>query len=399
MFTFPISLKFALKFSKTKNNKNKFLVSVISIIGITIGTAVLIISIGVMNGFEKEISRYISSKILHGNILLDNTTSVTLKKINELNQNKDYFLIPYIQFSGVVKHKNQLHVINMHGIPYFSEKYLGLETKNIGENEIFISKKISDLLKLNIGDHIELFFFSEKKEKNIKSIRIKIKKIVFLEEEFDKGMGWISLKYAQKILNKLNRIDGIFVKVQKIFETTKIIKKIKKNLKEKITYYYTWLDTHGYIYQDIQTVRYIVFLSVFSIMFLSFLNIAFVMIISIKEKSIEIVILQSLGAKKSFIHRIFFWYSFIISGIGNILGFLIGAIIAKNLFPIVEFLEKTLFQNKVFFKETYFIEEFTPEIEVFEIFLLFFISLFFCIIFSLYPTYLVTRKKISYFLK
>ncbi|MCP5854169.1 FtsX-like permease family protein, partial [Klebsiella pneumoniae] len=89
-----------------------------------------------------------------------------------------------------------------------------------------------------------------------------------------------------------------------------------------------------YMYSDIQLVRSIMYLAMILVIGVACFNIVSTLIIAVKDKSGDIAILRTLGAKDSLIRAIFLWYGLLTGMVGCISGAVLGTLAALNLTPL-----------------------------------------------------------------
>ena len=76
------------------------------------------------------------------------------------------------------------------------------------------------------------------------------------------------------------------------------------------TYVYirSWIGTYGYMYRDIQMIRAIMYLAMVLVIGVACFNIVSTLVMAVKDKSSDIAVLRTLGAKDGLIRAIFVWY-------------------------------------------------------------------------------------------
>lgn len=362
-------LKIAFKFHQGyKKNIFISLVSIISVVSITIGIAVAIITLSIINGFEYELNKRVLSIIPHGEIIPTNYPFTNWKYVlHKVKKMPDIITAhPYINFFGVVEFNNKWnlvyiksinlvknsrdsHIINF--IENQSWKYF-CEHKN----QIILGQGIANTLNVTIGDWVNILFVHDHNVINRctspKKIRVQVSGILNLNSQFDDNLAIISLSDAKNYFDNRVDVDGIEIVINNVFQVNQIVKKIKNEFDEYVQVR-SWIDTYNYIYQDIQTIRLIIYLSVILIIGISCFNVIATLILSIKNKSYDIVILRALGVQNIFIQYIFLWHGLIIYCISSIFGMGIGMLISLNLTSIssryIDIVGKNFFPERIYF--------------------------------------------------
>lgn len=372
-----LPLRIALKFHQNcKRNVFVSLLSLISMISIAIGIAIAIITLSVINGFEYELNKRILSIIPHGEIISTDTTftdwETILEKIRHIPN--IIYVNPYINFSGVVEFNNKWHALYIKSINLiknnntyetnnrltdFIEKQ---SWKNFCEhkNQIILGNGLSNILNTKIGDWITVLITKNftSKHKLLFSpdkIQLQVSGTLNLHSQLDENIAIISLSDARNYCNNRLDVDGIEIIVKNVFDINQTIKQIKKILHTNTILIRSWIDNYGNIYQDIQVVRLIIYLSVILILGISCFNVIATLLLSIKNKYYDIAILKAIGASNILIQHIFLWYGLIIYCISSTVGFGLGIFITINLINI-DFSSIKIFGNKIFPKSMYFID-------------------------------------------
>ncbi|WP_331828181.1 ABC transporter permease [Candidatus Blochmannia sp. SNP] len=367
-----LSLQIALKFHRGSNNNILIsLVSLIAIISITIGIAISIIALSVINGFKYELSHRFLAVVPHveiepvGASFIDWLT--VLKRIRQMPE--IICANPYINFSGVIEFNNKWHVVYVRSVDltkkidentllYFIEKDFSWKYFYENTGQIILGKGISDSLGTKVGDWITILiahnFRMDNKLLSSKRIRLQVAGILNLNSQLDSNIAVMSLLDIQHLYHKTSDITGIAIKINDIFSADNIARKIEKIMLNHQVYVRSWMDTYGYIYRDIQMVRVIVYLSTILIMSISCFNVIATLVLSIKDKNYDIALIYALGGQNILIRRVFFWYGLIIYIISGVVGTGLGVFTSVNLTNLITICNDLL-GNKILSKGIYFI--------------------------------------------
>lgn len=117
------------------------------------------------------------------------------------------------------------------------------------------------------------------------------------------------------------------------------------------------------MYSDIQLVRSIMYLAMILVIGVACFNIVSTLIIAVKDKSGDIAILRTLGAKDSLIRSIFLWYGLLTGMVGCISGAVLGTLAALNLTPLIRGIE-FLIGHKLLSGDVYFIDFLPSELRL-----------------------------------
>ncbi|BGI50822.1 MAG: lipoprotein-releasing ABC transporter permease subunit LolE [Arsenophonus endosymbiont of Ceratovacuna japonica] len=399
MIKLPYSLKIAINFNKSKKKTNFVsLISTISIFSIALGVSVLIISLSVMNGFKYELKNSILSVVPHGQIISINQPyfnwKIDLKKIKNIS---DIVAVsPYINFVGLIEKNNILKEIQIVGIDLPSENTVNLLFNSIlynaykklkpGNNEIILGQGIAKILKVSPGNNITIIVanYSNKLHNyQLNKINVTIIEVLKLNNILDYNLAIIPLQDAQQYLSYNNGITGFNIKAKDIFNVNDILYNAKINIGHNVIIK-SWIEDYGYIYHDIQTIRSIMYITMILVISIACFNIISTLILTIKDKKIDIAILKTLGAKDSFIHIIFMWYGLLTGIIGYFIGILIGIFISLNLTIIIKYIGNII-GHSILYDKIYFINFLPSKIYFTDIFYIILTTLILSLLSSWYP--------------
>ena len=387
--------KIAFRYLKPKK-KEGFLniISIFSFIGISLGVAVLIIVMSVMNGFRTELV----NKILGFNahiIVKPYSKSIDVSKFS--NKNLITFsknLILTNSGEGVLISKDLTKGLVLRG--YSVEDFLKLEfikkgnfignSNKLTDNGISIGRNLSLDYDLKLGDKISIMSTSgvqtivgtlpKQETYLITSIfdsgladfdrNIAFLNIESLESLFDINSSERSLEI---FLNKPLDIDTIKPKIQKIFNEESI---------------YTWADMNSSLFSALKVERNVMFIILSLIIIVAAFNIISGLTILVKNKTRDIAILKSIGVQNNSITKIFFMVGFFIGTSATFFGIFLGVIFSIYIENIRFFLS-SIFNISLFPEEIYFLSKMPSEININSIVIIALCSIIITILVSIYP--------------
>jgi lipoprotein-releasing system permease protein len=389
------------RYLKTRK-KDGFLniISIFSFIGISLGVAVLIIVMSVMNGFRTELinkivgfNAHITVKPYEKSINLDKINDDFLKLISKE-------LIFSNSGEAIVINKDYTKGIVLRG--YNSKDFPKLEVVKNGKlngefnqlikNSISIGKELSFNLDLNLGDKITIMSPS-----GVETIIGSLPKqeIFTVSSIFDSGLadfdanvafinldtleGFFNLKKDKRnleiYLNNPSNIEKIKIQIQKIFDNE---------------YTYTWADMNSSLFSALKVERNVMFIILSLIIIVAAFNIISGLTILVKNKTRDIAILKSIGVLNKSITKIFFLVGVIIGTTATFFGIFLGVIFSLYIENLREFLSNT-FNISLFPEEVYFLSTMPSEINSTSIFIISLCSIFVTIIVSIFPAIKASR--------
>ena len=383
------------RYLKTRK-KDGFLniISIFSFIGISLGVAVLIIVMSVMNGFRTELINKIVGFNAHVTVK-PYEYAITLEKLNDNNlELVSKELIFSNSGEAIVIHKDYTKGLVLRG--YKSKDFIKLDVVKKGnlignhnqllKNYISIGKELSINLNLNVNDKISIMSPS-----GIETIIGSLpKQETFIISsifdsglaDFDANVAFINLTTLENFFGfeKKNRNLEIYLNNPTNIETNKIlIQKIFNN-----EFVYTWSDTNSSLFSALKVERNVMFLILSLIIIVAAFNIISGLTILVKNKTRDIAILKSIGVLNKSIIKIFFLVGFIIGTMATLFGIFLGVIFSLYIENLREFLSNT-FNISLFPEEIYFLSKMPSEINPTSILIISLCSILITIIVSIFP--------------
>lgn len=397
----PLSLQIALRFSRGRRRGSIVsLLSVISIISITLGVAVLIVGLSAVNGFERELKNRILAVIPHGEIEpVDPPFADWKTMIKQVEQVPGILAVaPYLRFAGLVERDDKLQTLQVKGVDSTQEMRLSTLPRYIhsdawqrfhaGKQQIIIGKGVADTLKVKQGDWLTVMIPNIDPQMKMKllqpkRIHLQVSGILALNAQLDHNFAMVPLADAQQYLRRSQDIDGIAIKVSDVFNANKLVRYAGEmtNSYVKIR---SWISSYGYIYRDIQMIRAIMYLTMVLVIGIACFNIVSTLMTAVKDKSTDIAILHTLGVKDELIRAIFIWYGMLACLTGSLIGVVIGMLVALNLTTLAQGLEYLL-GHRLLSSDIYFIDFLPTELRWIDVISVLATVLFLSLLASWYP--------------
>jgi lipoprotein-releasing system permease protein len=385
----------ALRYLKTRK-KDGFLniISIFSFIGISLGVAVLIIVMSVMNGFRTELISKIVGFNAHVTVK-PYSNSINIKKLDDDNLN---LISNELIFSNtgeaIVINKNFTKGLVLRG--YNGEDFPKLDVVRKGnligdpnqlvQDRISIGKELSFNLNLNVGDKmlimspsgIETIIGSLPRQKTFIISSIFDSGLA----DFDSNIAFINLKTLENFFNlqvddrnleiylkNPSNIEAIKMQIQKLFDNEFI---------------YTWSDMNKSLFSALKVERNVMFIILSLIIIVAAFNIISGLTILVKNKTRDIAILKSIGVSNRSITKIFFLIGILIGTTATLFGIFLGVMFSLYIENLREFLSN-VFNLNLFPEEIYFLSTMPSEINPISIFIISTCSIFVTIIVSIFP--------------
>ena len=355
-------------------------ISIFSFIGISLGVAVLIIVMSVMNGFRSELINKIVGFNAH--ITVDTyENQIQIDKVKNTNLN---FIASEMILSNSGEDFPKLKIIK-------DKTFVGNKS-NLTGNYISLGKELSFTLNLKLGDDVSIMS-SSGVDTIIGSIpKKKSFTIVSLFEsglaDFDNNVAFINIDTLDEFMNlsKKDRKLEVYLKDPQNIENQKeIVQKIFPN-----DFVYSWADTNSSLFSALKVERNVMFIILSLIIIVAAFNIISGLTILVKNKTRDIAILKSIGVLNKSIIKIFFLVGVIIGTSATLFGIILGVTFSMYVENVRKFLSD-VFNISLFPEEIYFLSTMPSEINPSSIFIISLCSIFITIIVSIFPAMKAAR--------
>lgn len=405
-----ISLRFL---KKSRKNKNISSSSLIAVIIIATSIVFFISAVSIMNGFIYGFMKIaFEVKSFHIDFQADYTFENAYNALRRLRENKE------IKYAGLYREAKVLLNANGKscGVYYFRsvpddifEKDQGFNQsirlvdgeKSLNLNEIFISKKISEKLRVKVGDHIYLSAMLIKDNPEITLKRLKISGIFTTGyQELDEQLVYIGKETGDDIF-KGNVGYNIFIK---LYDYKKAREIAFSFMYTGFGEMYTWEESNYNELVNLRFLRNIIAFIVVLVILVAALNILTTINITVFEKNKDIGILMAMGYSPRNIYKVFLLNGIYLGFIGIIFGVLSGLLVMKWLNEILKifsvfinqiqyiiyiitkiFIDIPAPKNFVIFSKDYYLDKIYTEISFIEIIIIAGLTLLFSIIASISP--------------
>ena len=378
------------------------IISIFSFLGITLGVAILIIVMSVMNGFKTDLTKKILGLNPHiviqpNSYLIDENFITKLKKdFNEVSLSRSFsgegIIISNDNAKGVILkgiNKSEKRIID------FLNKYTSTgNLKDFNKNRVFIGSELAFNLNLKEGDSISLMssaFVATPLGSLPKQENFKIAGTFntgFLE--FDQNIVFLDIQDALTIFDKEDKDKNIEIYLDDPLEANLYKKKIQKI--NQNYFIYTWADLNKSFFSALKVERNVMFIILTLIVVVAAFNIISGLTILIKNKTKEIAILKTLGLSNQSIKKAFFLTGFTIGFFATITGIIIGVLFSINIEKL-RMLLSNVFNLEIFPSDIYFLEELPSEINFNSILIIFILSLIISAISSYLPAMSISKMK------
>ncbi|MGL5954324.1 MAG: lipoprotein-releasing ABC transporter permease subunit LolE [Providencia rustigianii] len=395
----PLTLLAALRFSRGRRRTGMVsLVSIVSTLGIVLGVAVLIIGLSAMNGFERELNNRVLSVVPHGQIYAVEAPYNDWEYAQKIIRNTPgvQAVSPYVNFTGLLERGVNLKAIQIMGVSRETESQVSALPQFIlndawqhfeaGKQSIILGQGVANSLNVKEGDWVTIMIPNTDASMKIqqpKRIRVQVTGIFRLSGLLDHQLALIPLADAQEYLGYGDGISGFEIKATDPFEADKVVYDAGLKTMHHVVVK-SWIGDYGYMYNDIQMVRSIMYLAMILVIGVACFNIVSTLVMAVKDKSSDIAVLRTLGAKDKQIRAIFLWYGLLGGLVGSLIGVVLGVLVSLNLTTLIKGLE-ILVGHSILSGDVYFIDFLPSELHVMDVVYVLITTIILSLLASWYP--------------
>ena len=337
--------------SRKRNGFASF-VTLISLMGVTLGVAALIVILSVMNGFEFELRERLLSMSAHGAISHNDESISDWQPTYEtiLEDNDVLSVSPIISIQGMLRNDQNNQGVEINAvIPNYEDKIIdnkvrflqgGMEALKPGLNSILLGRALARNLNVMIGDTLLLLIPSVNDYQEIEPIldRFIVRGIFEAGiQEYDSTLALVHLEDVQKLIGidgvselRFNSIDPMLASVI----SERLVSSLGKGFVGR-----DWTIENASYFRAIKLEKTMMSIMLLMVIGVAAFNIVASLIMVVTEKRTDIAVLRTLGMSPASIMRIFFLQGAMIGWFGTFFGVLLGVLIALNVpewVPVIE---------------------------------------------------------------
>ncbi len=409
----PFELFIGLRYLKAKR-KSTFIsiITFISTAGVTLGVMALIVVLAVMTGFEADLKEKILGTNAHVVVVRSGAPMEGYQKlIEKLKGFKGVnAATPFIYNQVMLSSGKNVSGVVLRGIDLESDRKVTRLSKSVVEGDIsrlnptlsgnpdglpglLVGRELAKHLSLFVGDKVNVI----SPMGNITPLGMVPKMKPFRVAgifntgmfEYDSTLAYISLDQAQIFFDLGDTVTGIQLKVDDVYHTGELARTINRELGANY-YARDWMQMNKNILFALKTEKMVMFIILTLIVLVAAFGIASTLFMVVMEKTRDIAILKSMGATGTSIMKIFVLEGLIIGVTGTALGIASGLLVANNLEPIINVVQKVTGQN-FFSKDVYYLDHFPSLIIPGDVVMVSVTAVVISFIATLYPAWQASR--------
>lgn len=388
----------------TRRNGFISFISGVSMLGIALGVAALIIVLSVMNGFQKEVRDRMLSVVSHVEIFAPNGQAMqdVATTMRQAKQHPEVIgAAPFVAAQGLIARGEDMKGVIVRGIdPQREGEVTDLAAANAqvlqqltpGSFNIVLGQELAHQMGVQVGDTVTLIAPSGQVTPAGVVPRLKQMTVAGTFDsghyEYDSAMVMLHHEDAQRIF-RLEGPTGIRLKLKNLHEAPRVVQELSGMITEFL-YLRDWTQQNKTWFAAVQVEKRMMFIILTLIVAVAAFNLVSTLVMTVTDKRADIAILRTLGASPASIMGIFMVQGAMVGVIGTFAGLALGLLVACNIDVIVPAIEQTLGASFLP-KDIYLISKMPSEPQSSDIMPIAIISLILAFVATIYPSWRASR--------
>ena len=381
-------------------------VALMSVLGLTLGVATLIVVLSVMNGFERELRSRILSVTSHATLAGLEGTLSDWQSIQRqtLRQPGVQAAVPYIEQQAMLANGSRLAGATVRGVlPAEERRATGLaqhvtagrlEDLQAGRYNTILGSALARELHVRVGDAVVLIAPQGTATPTGVVPRMRRFRVAGIFEsgmyEFDRGLALVHITDAARLFRLGARVTGIRLALQDPWQAPSTVRRIALALGGAGFYVSDWTRNHANFFRSIEITKSMMFVILLMLVAVAAFNIVATLVMIVKEKQTDIAILRTLGAGPPNVLTTFALQGVMIGLAGTLLGAALGTVLSDNLQSLVSGLERLL-GTQFLDARVYYMSELPAYVEVLDVLRVCGVAFVLCALATIYPAWRAAR--------
>ena len=392
--------------ARTHNRFVSF-ISAISILGVAVGVAVLIVVLSVMNGFETELRTRILSLAAHAQLegfgpgIADwQAVAAQVEADPEVSA-----AAPYIQGEGMLLRDEQVSGVMVRGIlPAAEARVSGLpaiiaegslEALTPGGWNILLGSALARELGVGVGDKVVLAIAQGTVTPAGLVPRLRRFTVAGIFSagmyDFDRGLAYVHLEDAARLWRTGENVTGLRLDLPDMFRAPEVARRLATELGGGY-YVSDWTRQHVNFFRSIQLSKQMMFTILLLVVAVAAFNIVSTLVMVVQDKQGDIAILRTLGASPPEIMSVFMIQGTLIGLVGTLAGLGLGALLALNIEQLVHLLEAAV-GTTFLAADVYFMSDLPAELRAGDLWRICGTAFVLTVLSTIYPAWRAARSQ------
>ncbi|MBA5603858.1 lipoprotein-releasing ABC transporter permease subunit [Duganella sp. FT3S] len=391
-----------------RSGRNSFIsfISLISMAGIGLGVAALIVVLSVMNGFQKEVTDRMLSVLAHVEIF-DARGSMPDWQFEAAEARKNPEVIgaaPFVETQGMLIRDDELRPAVIRGVLPEQEPTVSDVSRQVkrgsftalqpGAYNIVLGIELARALHVGLGEKVTLALAEGQATPAGVLPRLRSFTVVGIFEaghnEFDSGLAFVHITDAEKLL-RMDAPSGLRLRLSDMHRAPQVALDLKRSMHPDLIMR-DWSKLNANWFAAVQTEKRMMFIILTLIIAVAAFNLVSTLVMTVTDKQADIAILRTLGASPRSIMKIFMIQGALVGILGTAIGVTLGVTVALNVDVIVPFIEHLL-GVQFLSKDIYYISTVPSDLRWPDVYKIGAVAVLLAFVATLYPSWWAARVK------
>ncbi|MBN1239015.1 MAG: lipoprotein-releasing ABC transporter permease subunit [Gammaproteobacteria bacterium] len=403
----PYELSVALRYLRARRGDSFIsFISIVSMVGIGLAVAVLIVVLSVMNGFEFELQQRILGMASHASIHGYDGPLEDWQALREraLERGDVVAAAPFVEGQALAAAGDAAVGLSVRGVLPELEKTVSevegfmqagdLGSLVSGEYRIVIGSGVAEALGVGIGDEVLLVLAQGLVTPVGITPRYRTFTVSGIFEagmyEYDRGLVFVHFGDAARMLRTDGRASGLRLAVTDVYFGRDIATALARTLDER-SYVNDWTRQHVNFFNSIRLSKAIMFVILSMVIAVAAFNIVSTLVMVVRDKKGDIAILRSFGASPRSVMTVFASQGTMIGLVGTAAGLLLGLLVTTQLDAVVRLIEAS-FDIDLLSAEVYFLGDLPSQVRAGEVAQIALVALALAVLATIYPALSAARQ-------
>ncbi|MDC8756582.1 lipoprotein-releasing ABC transporter permease subunit [Janthinobacterium fluminis] len=391
-----------------RSGRNSFIsfISLISMAGIGLGVAALIVVLSVMNGFQKEVTDRMLSVLAHVEVFDARGAMPNWQEAaREAFKNPEVKgAAPFVETQGMLLREEALRPAVVRGVlpeeePKVSDVAAQVRRGSFNELKpgafnIVLGVELARALRVNLGEKVTLMLAQGQVTPAGVLPRMRSFTVTGIFEaghnEFDSALAFVHIGDAERLL-RLEGPSGLRLRLADMNRAPEVALALKHSMPGELRMR-DWSQLNANWFAAVQTEKRMMFIILTLIIAVAAFNLVSTLVMTVTDKQADIAILRTLGASPASVMKIFMIQGALVGILGTVLGVAGGVLVALNIHIIVPFIEQLL-GVQFLSKDIYFISTVPSDLRWADVSKIGVLAVILAFLATLYPSWWAARVK------
>jgi lipoprotein-releasing system permease protein len=395
-----------------RSGRNRFIsfISWISVAGIALGVAALIVVLSVMNGFQKEVTERMLSVVAHIEVFDARGALPDWRRsaAEALRNPAVRAAAPFVEMQGMLVRDDTMKPVLVRGVLPAEEGKVSSVAKQLnhfaalrpGAFNIMLGSALAESLGVKPGDRVTLLL-APGTAQGVQggpmaggAPRSRTFMVAGIFEaghfQFDSSLGFVQLEDAMDV-EGLTAPAGLRLDLADLYAAPRVAAELQRSMSGQLMMR-DWSQVNATWFAAVASQKNMMFIIITMIVAVAAFNLVSTLVMAVRDKQADIAILRTMGASPRSIMKIFIVQGTLVGVLGTVLGVGCGVAVALNIDVIVPFIER-LFGLHFLSKDIYFISEIPSQLRWADVLWSGGISVLLAFVATLYPSWSASRLQ------